>query len=155
MTTAKSKNVEIIPLKREAQRALARFNETLACISENLGTGEDFNSLPISFWLVLADERIAGYVAVGYPEGQKNAMPGDDVALGWFVHGDMRGQGIAGAAVAEILKHLKQIPVNSVRVDIDDGNDASLKLAARFGFQVSASGTSADGKGWKSLVLAP
>jgi RimJ/RimL family protein N-acetyltransferase len=91
---------------------------------------------------------------VGYPEGSEKAIiAGDDVALGWFVLPDSRGKGIAGKAVADILNHLKEIPVASIRVDIDDDNERSLNLARKFGFTVSGQGTHPDGRGWKNLLL--
>ena len=156
MTTAKSKtasNVIIEALRLPlAQAAEPRFNEVLMAIVENLGGTEDVATLPISFWLIRHAGTIAGYVAVGYAEGQKGAQAGDDVALGWFVFPDLRGQGIARAAVEKILNTLKAIPVNSVRVDIETDNEASLRLAMGFGVTVTAEGTSADGKGWKSLI---
>jgi RimJ/RimL family protein N-acetyltransferase len=150
----------------QPQQALPRFNELLQAMAHNLdlqaATAEGWHAKmnefavqnTIAFWLVLVEGACVGYVAVGYPEGPEKAIiPGDDVALGWYMLPEFRGRGLAGKAVALILEQLKKIPVNSIRADIDDDNVPSLRLARKFGFTVSAEGTGADGRGWKNLLL--
>jgi RimJ/RimL family protein N-acetyltransferase len=170
MTTEKSPlNISLqalaFPLV-QPQQALPRFNELLQAMAHNLdlqaATAEGWHAKmnefavqnTIAFWLVMQEGACVGYVAVGYPEGpEKTIIPGDDVALGWYVLPDFRGKGMAGRAVALILEQLKKIPVNSIRVDIDDDNEPSFRLARKFVFTVSAQGAGADGRGWKNLLL--
>jgi RimJ/RimL family protein N-acetyltransferase len=162
--TAISIQALVFPLAL-SQKSPPRFNEVLQAMAANLDVqaatpeechlkmNEFARQNTIAFWVILKDGTCIGYVAVGYPEGpQKTILSGDDVALGWFVLPDFRNQGFARLAVALIIDQLKKVPVNSIRVDIDDDNEPSLRLARKFGFNVSAEGVGPDGRGWKSLL---
>ncbi len=109
---------------------------------------------PVSFWVAALNGECVGYVAVGFPDGpRKEILPGDSVAMGWYIHPGFRRRGLATQAIRLILEKLQDLQVSSVRADIEDANRPSQRLAEKFGFSVSAMGTNAGGAGWKSYVL--
>lgn len=54
---------------------------------------------------------------------------------GWWIHAEARGRGIGGAVVTAMTRWLLDGPLRALLAEIDPGNEASVTVARRAGYQ--------------------
>jgi RimJ/RimL family protein N-acetyltransferase len=102
-------------------------------------TGAGFWSvLGIGLWATerLADRRVIGHV--GFFDFQRDMQPSiaGEPEMGWILARDAHGQGYAGEAAGAALAWFDATFENvSVPAIISIGNDSSMRLAERLGFE--------------------
>lgn len=88
---------------------------------------------PRQNWAITYHQKIAGSIGV---------VPKDDVyrksiEIGYFVAEEYWGQGIASAAVAQLINHIKdQFDVTRVYAEVFEHNTASMKVLEKNGFHL-------------------
>jgi ribosomal-protein-alanine N-acetyltransferase len=97
--------------------------------------------------------RISDQMVVGAC-GFKDAPQDGQVEIGYGVAPDWRGQGIATDAVRELARiAFASASVERVLAQIAPGNTASLRVAAKLGFEAGATVSDADGEQVQQWVL--
>jgi RimJ/RimL family protein N-acetyltransferase len=82
-----------------------------------------------------------------------HAAPVDgQVEIGYFVAPDRRGHGLATAMVREFLGWLRTQDVTRVRATVEPGNDASVAVLVRNGFEHRGQEVEDDGEVMQLLV---
>ena len=109
------------------------------------------------------DDRALGRVAVRLPQFASDAVRCEAVQtsdqpageLSYWLLPDARGRGLAFAAVTQMMKIAANTGLNSLVLDIEDGNLASIRVAERLGAERRLpSRTHADrfGNDWTMVV---
>lgn len=107
-------------------------------VSRRTWDGHDYLPYVIDEWLSDPDSHVYGVEVDTRLVALANLRFADDGRTGWMeglrVHPDFRGKGYAHALTRELLERAKGLGVLRLRYTTSTENEASLKLAQRYGF---------------------
>jgi ribosomal protein S18 acetylase RimI-like enzyme len=80
-----------------------------------------------------AGEQLVGMIGAFFPQNEKSV----GIIFGVYVVPEVRGKGISKQLMASLLHELKANPnIVTVKLSVNKGQLAAVKLYARFGFQI-------------------
>ena len=85
-------------------------------------------------WLIEASARLAGYIVLCF--GYSLELGGRDAYIDeMFVERDLRGRGIARAALAAVIEEARSLDVRAIHLEVDTQNDNAVRLYSALEFR--------------------
>jgi RimJ/RimL family protein N-acetyltransferase len=127
--------------RREVQRFLGREPRVMADRAEAIERIERWRSIdhPIhGIWLVLdtrSGERLGTALLKDLPASGTDGLPSGEIEIGWHLHPDAWGRGVATEAGQAVLAHAFASGLGHIVAVIYPDNAASQRVAHRLGMR--------------------
>ncbi|MET0659613.1 MAG: GNAT family N-acetyltransferase [Steroidobacteraceae bacterium] len=106
------------------------FSAANAAAMSRLLSARDYGRV----WLIEVDARLAGYVVLCF--GYSLELGGRDAYIDeMFVERNLRGRGIAKAALTAVIQEARSLDVRAIHLEVDTQNDSGVRLYAALDFR--------------------